>query len=172
MHDFAYSWFAMKLEELPPPPPMRVLEIGSRDVNGTLRSLFAERQQKPVYLGIDIVRGRGVDVVACGEGYVPPWPMDLVFCAEVLEHVPDATAKGICQNALKMLEPGGVLLMSMATDPREPHSAGDSAPLQPGEFYRNVRVDQLRDWLEGFAGVQWFKHAHGDLYVKAVKGKK
>lgn len=165
MHGEAYDWFASEVAVLQ--PRRRVLEIGSRDINGSLRPLFA--QPDVAYCGVDPLPGRGVDLVARGEDVQPPWAPDLILCAEVLEHVPDAQAQAICQHALAILAPGGVLLMSMATDPRVEHSQLDGRDLQPGEFYRNVRVEQLPDWLAGFEGVRWWVHPHGDLYVRAIK---
>lgn len=169
MHAEAYRWFDEQLSRLP--APRRVLEVGSRGVGGgSLRSLFAFRSVPPLYLGIDVAPGTGVDVVASGEDFAPPWVPDMVLCAEVLEHVPDDVARRICQHALALLPPGGPLLMSMATDPREPHSAhGGEAGPGPGEYYRNVSVAHLTDWLAG-ASVEWWQHERGDLYVLARRG--
>jgi hypothetical protein len=41
----------------------KVLEIGSYDVNGSLRSLFAKAGE---YTGVDLKEGPGVDLVAFG----------------------------------------------------------------------------------------------------------
>ena len=42
---------------------LSILEIGSYDVNGTIRNLFASEN----YVGVDLVEGPGVDVVAGGQ---------------------------------------------------------------------------------------------------------
>ncbi|MDB0050250.1 hypothetical protein N9F31_02215, partial [Pseudomonadales bacterium] len=42
---------------------LAVLEIGSYDVNGSIRSLFNAQN----YVGVDLVEGPGVDVVAGGQ---------------------------------------------------------------------------------------------------------
>lgn len=62
--------------------PRNVLEIGSYNVNGTLRDLFPEQED---YLGIDIRPGPGVDEISkvdnmSGDSY------DLILCSEMLEH--------------------------------------------------------------------------------------
>jgi hypothetical protein len=164
MHVEAYRWFDFALRSL---PYQHVLEIGARSINGTIRDLCSSATS---YVGIDIRPGPDVDAVASGHDYQPVIRPDLVLCAEVFEHVPDEMACAICQHALALLMPGGSLLLSMATDPRRPHSADDGGDLRPGEFYRNVTPQHLRVWLEGFAGVQWHIDAHGDLYAHAKKG--
>ncbi len=44
-----------------------VIEVGSRDVNGSLRSIISAWGAKR-YVGVDIVKGPGVDVVCSAEG--------------------------------------------------------------------------------------------------------
>lgn len=168
MHTEAYDWYESELAILP--KPTHVLEIGSRNITGSVRAHFIGMKPKPAYIGIDVAEGRHVDVIASGEVYQPPWEPDMVICAEVLEHVPDGTARRICQNMLSMLAPRGVALLSMAADPRVPHSAVHGGPLEPDEFYRNVTLELLKDWLIGFAHVAWTYHGRGDYYVHATKG--
>src|SRR5215472_4863106 len=59
-----------------------VLEVGSYDVNGSVRSLFRGK-----YLGIDQVGGPGVDMVLNAEKLTGfKWRFGVVVCTEVLEH--------------------------------------------------------------------------------------
>jgi SAM-dependent methyltransferase len=168
MHVEARRYVWEQLQELP--HRTTVLELGSRNVNGSVRDLFTGSW----YLGIDVRPGPGVDVVADATTYTPPSPPDTVLCLEVLEHTADAPA--ILANAHRILAPGGVLLATMATHPRAPHSAFDGGGLKPGEYYRNVDLSELSDWLQaaGFAApdaVRWeMDTEHGDLYVCATKG--
>jgi len=62
--------------------PLRVLDVGSYDVNGTYRDLF-----KPpyIYTGTDIEAGPNVDIV--GWENVPDRSFDLVISGQVMEHV-------------------------------------------------------------------------------------
>lgn len=141
-----------------------VVEIGSRNVNGGVRDLF----QTSDYTGIDIYPGPGVDVVASGATYKPKRKVALVVCCEVLEHT--AEAEQIVANALSMLAKGGLFVMTCATDPRAPHSAVDGGPLRPGEFYANVPIDSMTEWLKALdfhAEVQVHPNKHGDLYAHA-----
>lgn len=147
-----------------------VVEIGSRNLNGSVRPLFVETAS---YTGVDIASGLGVDVVADGSSYEPlgSQPPSMVVCMEVLEHAPDG--KDIVANAARILERGGWLLVTCATEPRAPHSARDGGAIQPGEHYRNVAPSDLRGWLDS-AGLELaleeFHTDRGDLYALARKG--
>jgi SAM-dependent methyltransferase len=144
----------------------RVLEIGSRDLNGSVRCLFANAAS---YTGIDLRAGAGVDIQADGATFVPVEEPDLVVCMETLEHTDQASA--IVRNAAAILrKPGGRLLVTCATHPRVPHSGIDGGPLKAGEFYRNVPPDELVACAEE-AGLQVLtREVHfdrGDLYLVA-----
>lgn len=162
MHDAAFRYVARVVADLP--RPQRVVEIGSRNVNGTPRSLFAGVES---YTGIDVRPGDGVDVVADGATWQPDEPVDLVVCMEVLEHAPEAGE--IVANACRMLRPGGTLILTAAGEGRAPHSASDGGPLQAGEFYRNVSADDLRQWARAFETCD-VETGRGDVYATCRKG--
>lgn len=161
LHDAAFLFIARSRENLPDGP---VLEIGSHIVNGTIRSLFPDRSS---YLGIDPWPGPGVDVVADGATYTPPVPPAVVVSCEVLEHTPYAQA--ICRNAHRVLQPGGVFLVTAAGVGRAPHSA-DGGALHQGEFYCNVTSEELSAWLSDFEeSTVETNPAAGDIYAIARK---
>lgn len=87
MHLSALHIGRLVLEHYLPLEPARVLEIGSFDVNGTLRNSAPPTAE---YVGLDFEAGPGVDcVVKSGE----PWPVednsfDLVLATSALEHDP------------------------------------------------------------------------------------
>lgn len=144
--------FIAREASLLPYSPARVLEIGSQDVNGTLRHLFPLTD---VYIGADVTDGPGVDLVCAGQDLTLDLfgePFDVVICTNVLEHVDDATALGILTAAHGLLRPGGYLLLQCAGDGFTPHSGRSaSLVLEADEFYRNVMEDDLLTWL-GAAG--------------------
>jgi SAM-dependent methyltransferase len=140
----------------------RVLEIGSRDINGAVRDLFPGAD----YTGIDSVAGPGVDKVADGATYKGRALFDAVVCCEVLEHT--EAAPKIIANAHRNLRKGGVLILTTATDPRAPHSAMDGGPLHDGEFYRNISRQTLRRWLKPFSEVE-IDVLGDDIRATAVK---
>ena len=161
MHAEARSFVARVLASLP--PRQSVVEIGSRNINGTVRDLFDCQ-----YVGLDLMPGPGVDLVLDAGEYEPEGEVDTVVCCEVLEHTEDAA--GIVGAAHRMLAPGGVLILTCATEPRYPHSAIDGGALRPGEFYRNVSSRELRDWLANFESVEIETTMPGDIYAVAMKG--
>lgn len=130
----------------------RVLELGSRNINGSVRHLFAGASE---YVGVDPVDGPDVDIVGDGATITVPGMFDVVVCTEVLEHVDDATAFGIIWNAWRHLCSGGVFVMTCAGPGRHPHSAIDENPIRPWEFYRNVDRDLLAGWLARAGFNRW-----------------
>jgi SAM-dependent methyltransferase len=164
MHEPAYNFVRMVACMLG--RRRAVCEFGSRNVNGSVRPLFADA---PVYVGVDAREGPGVDVVCDAADYRPDRLFDTVVCTETLEHTP--RVRDICANAARILSPGGVFLVTAAAPPRTPHSAEDGGPLRPGEYYGNVSEAQLRPLLEEFFGCvlidTWT--SPGDIYALAVK---
>ena len=141
-----------------------VLELGGRDVNGSVRPYFNGAR----YLSVDISPGPGVDVVADATTYRPDERFDCCVCAEVLEHVPDPD--GFVATAWGSLRPGGWLILTMACPPRMAHSGVDGGPLRPGEHYRNVTADMLARWLVGWKDAEIETHEdRGDMYAVARK---
>lgn len=164
MHAEAFEFGRRMLATLP--VPQSVLEIGSRDINGSLRSILPD----VAYIGIDLKIGDGVDVVANGVTYQPEGSPDLIICTEVLEHT--AAARAIVLHIGEILAQGGHLLLTCATSYRVAHSAVDGGPLRSDEYYGNVDPLSMDIWLDK-AGLTtmvaevWSDR--GDLYVLAVK---
>jgi hypothetical protein len=164
MHAAAYRWLRNTIAQLDP-KPQTVIEIGSRDINGSPRPLLVGTN----YTGVDYAEGRGVDVVADGTTYTPEEPADMVICAEVLEHVQEP--RPLVENLVACAKAGGDILITCATRNRAPHSAHDGGPLRVDEHYRNISLFELREWLEG-AGATVVdiseNLALGDLYARAT----
>lgn len=146
-----------------------VVEIGGRNINGGVRDLVFCRS----YVSIDLSEGPDVDVVADACDWQPPSPVELVLCCEVLEHAPDA--RGIVSSAVSWVSPGGLFVMTCATDPRPTHSAFDGAGVRVGEYYRNVAHDDFVAWVQQ-CGVAVespvyveLDEVRGDLYAVVVR---
>jgi SAM-dependent methyltransferase len=160
MHAQAHGFVMRSVNGL---PPLRsVIEFGGRDVNGSVRPLFAVAE---TYVSIDRIPGPGVDVVGDALSYVPVELVDCVVCCEVLEHTPHA--RELVQHAMDCLKPGGVFIMTCATVGRLPHSTVTGGPLLGNEFYANVEASDLASWLPD-ATISVDDNAH-DLYCLAVK---
>ena len=91
----------------------RVLEIGSKCVNGSVRS-FIERYLSPgEYVGTDIEHGKHVDHVVPAEKLVEvfgPNSFDVVVSTEVLEHVKDW--RTVIENIKTIVKPGGYVYLT------------------------------------------------------------
>lgn len=165
MHGTAYAFVQRVVDEL---GPFRfVVEFGSRDVNGTVRPLFPFCDS---YVGVDIRPGPGVDVVGDPVTLVfdvAVANVDCVVCTEVMEHTPHPDR--LCQTAFDLLHPGGVFIVTAATDPREPHSAIDEQPIRCDEWYHNIDEHDLRLWLHDFDLVRIDLRVPGDIYASAVR---
>ena len=133
MHAEVYRWIGEMIGKLPR-PPASVLELGSRNINGTPRPLFEGVEE---YVGVDVQPGPGVDIVADGVKYQHWEPSDLVLCCEVLEHTPAASA--LVANAVTLAAPGGHVLITCATHPRAAHSAVDGGALHTANTTRTLR---------------------------------
>ena len=167
MHDAAKTW--VRRFVLAHGAGKRVLEIGALNINGEVRSLFRGVE---TYVGIDLVGGQGVDVVADGASWIAPFQPDRIVCCEVLEHTPYFAA--ILANAWAQLAPHGWLAMTCAAANRAPHSAVDGGPLRPGEYYRNLTPRDVHDALKPVPGLHEYDldTLAGDLRVSAWKDPK
>jgi predicted TPR repeat methyltransferase len=147
VHAEAYAW----VQQHAPTDAITVLDIGGRNINGTVRDLFPNAT---TYRVIDIADDHGVDIVTDASTWTPDQQYDVVVCCEVFEHTP--VWQGICWTAAKALTPGGWFITTMAGPGRAPHSAVDGGHiLRDGEHYGNIHPDALRAILEdcGFEDV-------------------
>lgn len=101
-----------------------VLDIGSLYINGNNQVLF---DADSLYLGIDVAPGRNVDIVCpAHELGLPDATFDTLVSTECLEH--DRHWVKSLQNAIRMLRPGGLLLVTCATTGRPEHGTRRTTP--------------------------------------------
>jgi hypothetical protein len=165
MHQQAFEWIAAQVARSARPAPS-VLEIGSLDINGSVRPLFPGASH---YHGLDLVAGDGVDEVADAATWTPPRTYDVVVSAEVLEHAPAWRANHTMMWAATA--PGGLLFMTCAADPRAPHSAVDGWDVRDGEYYANVGAADVRSLIAGWDAPDWSVERaadRGDLYLRVA----
>lgn len=122
--------------------PVSVIEIGSRDINGTVRDLFPNA----AWTGLDLHAGPGVDVVCDAMLYQPSELVDFVVCCEVLEHA--SNWLDLLCVAYSWLKSGGYLFVTCAGPGRDPHSAIDGGPLRVDEHYANVGTNDLNQAMK------------------------
>jgi SAM-dependent methyltransferase len=122
----------------------RVLEVGSLDINGSIRAHFKGAN----YTGLDVGEGPGVDVVCEGQKYdAPDNSFDVVVSAECMEHNP--YWRETFSNMLRLCRPGGLVLMTCATTGRPEHgtrrTTPHDAPLIEWDYYRNLKAEDFRN---------------------------
>ncbi len=148
----------------------RVLEIGSYDVNGNIRSLFAGSAE---YVGVDLTEGPGVDVVSFGHEYTSDTPFDAAISGECFEHDPhwaDSLA-----TMIRLTRPGGLVAFSCASRGRPEHGTTRSlVDYSPGtqsigyDYYRNLDAADIEAGLDLAASFEsyrlWYLPTNFDLY--------
>ena len=155
-----------------------VLEIGSYQVNdiGSLRAIFSGCS----YTRVDLIEGRGVDVVASGhEVNLPSDSFDVTLSAECFEHNP--LWRETFANMYRMTKPGGILIITCASTGRVEHGTARSVTphYSPGttaigwDYYMNLtQGDFERAFsISGmFSDHQFYnvKSSH-DLYFFGIK---
>jgi len=90
----------------------RVIEVGSFDQNGSLRSIVRAFSPSE-YIGVDIENGPGVDQICVSEKLIKKYGrhrFDVVISTEMLEHV--RNWKKVIHNLKQILSPGGLLLIT------------------------------------------------------------
>ncbi|WP_426341198.1 methyltransferase domain-containing protein [Pseudoduganella sp. S-14] len=155
------------------------LDIGSLDLNGNNQYLFDASCQ---YLGIDVAEGRNVDIVSPGHLLgMPAETFDVIVSTECLEH--DRHWELTLQEAVRMLRPGGMLLMTCATTGRPEHGTRRTTPHDApllssvddewADYYRNLDEQDVRSALDVPKLFQMIEFSVGeethDLYCVAIK---
>lgn len=133
-------------------PDMKILEIGSRNVNGTCRDLFNSQN----YIGLDLSEGPGVDIICHAKDYVcPAGSFDVVVSCEALEH--DSAWQETLMAAYRLLAPGGILIITCAGPARAEHGTRRTTPKDSPatlDHYKNISPSELLDAYSSIAFMQ------------------
>jgi SAM-dependent methyltransferase len=122
----------------------KVLEVGSLDINGSIRSVFKDAK---TYIGIDPIAGAGVDKVMWSYDIPKVFKegeFDCVICCETLEHDPNFWVT--VNNIRWVLKKGGWLIISTP-------SLGTSLHRYPQDFFRFL-PDAFLLFFNGFNKVE------------------
>jgi ubiquinone/menaquinone biosynthesis C-methylase UbiE len=148
-----------------------VIEIGSLDINGTVRDFF----DATVYVGVDVAPGPGVDVVGTGEALdYPDNSFDVAVSAECFEHNPEWVAT--FTNMWRMTNRH--VIMTCASEGRPEHGTTASNPNDSPftfewDYYRNLTEADFRaefDLDEMFSDYFFeYNPIACDLYFYGVK---
>lgn len=169
-HPDQMNFFALTRKHLPSLfEGVRVIEVGSLDINGSIRGLFNPLE----YVGVDLEPGKGVDHVCPGQLLeFPSGYFDVVVSTECFEHNPFWVET--LSNMLRMMRPSGAIVLTFASRGRPEHGThaekpGDS-PFTINKnwnYYRNLSEKDLSrinlpGWLKQSACV--YNPVASDLY--------
>ena len=124
-----------------------VLEVGSKNINGSTRKYFWFCN----YHGIDLSKGKGVDEVIdiCEMSYSRNYQeWDVVISCEMLEHCEQW--KKALERMFHFVKPGGLLLITCASDERLEHGTKRTTPeCSPDttDYYRNISKEDFKSVL-------------------------
>lgn len=93
--------------------PMTIVEIGSQNVNGSLRSVAPEGCE---YIGVDFVNGNGVDVIL-EDPYSLPFAdgvADVVLASSVFEH--SSFFWILYLEIMRIVKPGGLFYLNVPSN--------------------------------------------------------
>ena len=144
----------------------KVLEIGSKNVNGSVRPLFVGAD----YLGIDVLEGADVDCVIDARDFDGHGLFDYAVSTEALEHCP--YPQEIVQCAYRALKSGGLAIITAASTGRVPHKQNGEPGDLGDEWYQNIEADGLKNMLEetGFEQIKVnFRDDSHDVQATAMK---
>lgn len=164
----------------------KVLEIGSFNVNGTVRNLFNNCD----YIGLDIAEGNGVDVVCEGQKYnAPNNYFDTIISCECFEHNPFFIET--IENAIRILKSKGLFLFTCATTGRPIHGTASLEKENKNkhknwitmpnvikenwnnEYYQNVTIEDILTKIKIDEYFQEYSfsvnHKKHDLYFYGIK---
>lgn len=181
MHPTALEGFRRMLDATDFDHPVRVLDVGGADVNGTVHSVIREHVGPLGIESIDVLDvepGPGVTIVADATDPAT-WELhpgyDLVISTETLEHVEDW--RTIVGGAAGVLRPDGWFIGTCASLNRRPHGARGAYDPAPGEWYANIGPGPLAmvlmDRFGGEVVVEYSRRPEfpttNDLYWRAQK---
>lgn len=153
----------------------KVLEVGSLNINGSVRDFFSYCD----YLGIDVGSGPCVDLVCEGQNLDhPDNTYDVTLSCECFEHNPYWVET--FKNMHRMTKSSGLVFMSCATTGRPEHgttrTSPSDSPLTIGkgwDYYKNLTENDFRDSFNIDDMFSEYKFevgtTHADLYFYGIK---
>jgi SAM-dependent methyltransferase len=150
MHIAVMDFIKSVRRELPHKFRLRdVCEIGSKAINGSPRKYFWFCN----YIGIDLSEGKGVNIVGrlselYNEYVLEDSKFGVVVSTECLEH--DKEWEISLQIMYRVLQPGGLLLITCAAPERVEHGTEERTPQDSpdtADYYRNLSKEDFKKVL-------------------------
>jgi hypothetical protein len=155
---------------------IKVLEVGSFDVNGTIRGCFNEFN----YTGIDLINGPNVDLVCSGHLFQSKNKFEIIICCECFEH--DIHWKDTFKNMYSLASDHGVIIFTAASLGRLEHGTIRTSPMDsPGtsltgiNYYHNISKFEFKRFLKKNPVLKFaytklvYNYKSGDLYFIGFK---
>ena len=132
----------------------RILEVGSKFVNGSVRPLIERFCHPKEYVGIDVEPGKYVDLVLPAERLIDhfgPKSFDVVISTEVLEHVFDWRL--VINNMKEVLRCGGYIYITTRSHGfpyhAYPYDFWCYEPRDLIEIFKDFEIIRFEvDWME------------------------
>src|SRR5208337_605847 len=141
----------------------RILEVGSRYVNGSVRPYILKFSRPESYVGVDIEEGKFVDIVLDAEKLVDHFgenSFDVVISCETVEHV--ESWRLVFENLKRVLKPGGLLILTTVTPGFHLHG-------YPNDYWRYERGDMNQIFSDFRISVIVTDPETYGIYLKALK---
>lgn len=137
--------------------PLRILDIGSYDVNGSYKPLFTQPEWQ--YIGVDLAAGPNVDVTL-NSPYRLPFRddyADLVISGQAFEHVEFFWLSWL--EMVRVIKPGGMIFLIAPSRGPEHRYPVDCWRFYPDGYRALAKYAQV-ELLEATA--DWTPHANPD----------
>jgi SAM-dependent methyltransferase len=144
----------------------KVLEVGSLDINGSIRMFFSDCD----YTGVDLGPGRGVDLIGKGEELpCPDGSFDVTASCECFEH--NEKWVETFTNMVRMTRPGGLVFFTCATTGRPEHGTRRTTPGDAPyctDYYKNLVAEDFSNLVEDFKHYEFSTYKQ-DLRFYGIK---
>ncbi len=128
----------------------RILEIGSLDINGNNKGLFENCD----YIGLDVIKGKNVDVVSIAHEYNSDIPFDVILSTNAFEH--DMYFELTLKKMVELLKPSGLMFFSACSN-HKVHGTEKTSPWASGtaqinnkkwaNYYKHMRIEDITNIL-------------------------
>jgi SAM-dependent methyltransferase len=125
---------------------VKVLDIGSLDINGNNKMFFSSQ----FYIGCDLGPGKNVDIISKGHqlSFRNDF-FDVVISCECFEH--DNAWVLTINNMIRMLRPAGLMIFTCATTGRKEHGTSQRSPKSSpftNTYYKNLTEDDFKNRID------------------------
>lgn len=117
-----------------------VLEVGSLNINGSVRQFFENCQ----YIGIDRIPGKDVDIVGPVHDCAFKEKFDIIISTEAFEH--DEYLEKTIEKMVNSLGENGLIIVTTANINRKPHLEG----LNENSYYQNISKEMVISWIKKY----------------------